>query len=104
MAPYIIKTPAWLKKISPKEMVWDMPQNGEPSVYLTFDDGPTPLVTPFVLEQLEKYDADATFFCVGNNVARHPGIYEYILQQGHATANHTYDHVSGWRTPDDLYL
>ena len=88
-------------------MIWDIPQrnaSGRPAVYLTFDDGPNPLATPFVLQQLEQYQAKATFFCVGNNVHLHKALYQQVLDRGHATANHTYDHVNGWKTGNDLYL
>jgi peptidoglycan/xylan/chitin deacetylase (PgdA/CDA1 family) len=104
MVKYWVKTPSWLKKLSPKEMLWDMPACAEPTVYITFDDGPHPTATPFVLEQLEKYNAAATFFCVGNNVIRYPDVYEKVLKGDHATGNHTFDHINGWKTPDELYL
>jgi peptidoglycan/xylan/chitin deacetylase (PgdA/CDA1 family) len=73
-------------------------------IYLSFDDGPHPEATPFVLAQLKKYNARATFFCIGNNVLKHPNIYESILQAGHRVGNHTYDHLNGWKTDDETYL
>jgi len=85
-------------------MIWDMPAGNEPTVYVTFDDGPHPTATPFVLEQLEKYNAQATFFCVGNNVSLYPHIYEQVLKAGHAVGNHTYDHLNGWKTSGEHYL
>ncbi|MCD6012414.1 MAG: polysaccharide deacetylase family protein [Flavipsychrobacter sp.] len=88
----------------PVGLVWDMPSTGEPTVYITLDDGPHPTATPFVLQELEKYDAKATFFCVGHNVTKYPAVYEQILQQGHATANHTFNHMNGWKTEDNIYL
>jgi peptidoglycan/xylan/chitin deacetylase (PgdA/CDA1 family) len=95
----------------PPKLVWDMPANAhgnqsaaEPTVYITFDDGPHPTATPFALEQLERYNAKATFFCVGNNVDKCPDIYRQLLQKGHATGNHTFDHVNGWKTDDSVYL
>lgn len=81
-----------------------MPVGKEPAVYLTFDDGPHPIVTPIVLELLAKHDAKATFFCVGNNVTQHPDIYDSVLEAGHTTGNHTYDHVNGWKTGNNDYL
>lgn len=102
MNQYWVKTPGWLKKLLPKQLVWDMPSGGEPTVYLTFDDGPHPTITPFVLEQLKEYDAKATFFCVGNNVSLYPDVYRQILSAGHATGNHTFDHVNGWKTEQYL--
>lgn len=74
--------------------VWKLnPQ--ENNVYLTFDDGPIPGITPWVLELLQKEDVQATFFCVGENVARHPVIYEQIIGQGHSVGNHTFNHLKG---------
>lgn len=67
------------------------------SVYLTFDDGPVPGPTEFVLDQLEKFQAKATFFCIGNNVIRHPGIFDRILKSGHTVGNHTFNHLNGWQ-------
>ena len=85
-------------------MIWDMPATGEPVVYLTFDDGPHPVATPFALDQLEQYNALATFFCVGNNVTRYPAIYQQVVDKGHTTGNHTFDHVNGWKTDNAKYL
>lgn len=73
-------------------------------LYLTFDDGPIPEVTPWVLEQLTRYNAKATFFAVGDNVARHRDVAEQIIVQGHRLANHTYHHLKGWNTPLESYL
>lgn len=64
----------------------------KPTIYITFDDGPHPLVTPFVLEELKKFNAKATFFCLGKNVKAYPTIYDQILEDGHAVGNHTFDH------------
>jgi len=74
------------------------------AVHLTFDDGPHPVITPFVLDLLKKYDVRATFFCIGNNVARYPEVYQSIIDAGHTIGNHTYDHKNGWKTPDSLYI
>lgn len=74
------------------------------SLYLTFDDGPIPVVTPWVLEQLEKYEAKATFFCVGANVQKYPAIYEQVLIGGHQVGNHTQQHSNGWTTSTQTYL
>ena len=73
-------------------------------MYLTFDDGPHETATPFVLDQLAQYNAKATFFCIGKNVATHPEIYQRILNEGHSTGNHTYNHVNGWKVSDEVYL
>lgn len=73
-------------------------------MYLTFDDGPLPEVTEFVLDRLQEYDARATFFCVGDNLRRHQAIGKRISRDGHALANHTFHHLSGWETPPVAYL
>jgi peptidoglycan-N-acetylglucosamine deacetylase len=102
MHKYFIKTPWIIKKIFPS-YVWNMPTD-EKNIYLSFDDGPHPEITPFVLEELKKYNAAASFFCLGNNVALYPEVYRQILEAGHATGNHTFNHPNGWETPLDAYL
>lgn len=76
-------------------LTWRLPTR-EKVLYLTFDDGPIPEVTPWVLEQLRGHDAKATFFCVGANVRKHPDIYRSVLEGGHRTGNHTEQHINGW--------
>lgn len=99
---YLTKTPGILKALY-KSCIWDLsPANN--TVYLTFDDGPHPEATPFILEQLKKYDAKGTFFCIGKNVVEHPGIYQQILEAGHSTGNHTHNHLNGWKTSTDKYI
>src|SRR5580692_6047300 len=98
---YLVKTPWWLKKIYPG-LVWQVP-GGEKVLYLTFDDGPHPEATPFVLDELKKYGARATFFCIGKNVQAYPPLYRRILVEGHRTGNHTQNHLNGWKTPDKKY-
>jgi peptidoglycan/xylan/chitin deacetylase (PgdA/CDA1 family) len=100
--PYFVKTPWWLKKIYPNR-IWDI-KTKEKTVYLTFDDGPHPIATPFVLDELKKHNAKATFFCIGKNVAASPEIYKRIIGEGHRTGNHTYNHFNGWKTNDEVYL
>jgi peptidoglycan/xylan/chitin deacetylase (PgdA/CDA1 family) len=73
-------------------------------VFLTFDDGPHPEITPWVLAELKKYDAKATFFCIGKNVVQYPDVYRQILAAGHATGNHTFSHVNGWKTSTADYI
>lgn len=99
---YFVKTPWWLRKLYPTA-VWAMPAT-EPVLYLTFDDGPHPEITPQVLSLLKQYNATATFFCVGDNVRKYPDTYRMIIDAGHAVGNHTYHHLNGWKTPDAAYL
>lgn len=102
MHKYFIKTP-WVAKKFFSSYIWDLPSNAN-EVYLTFDDGPHPTITPWVLDELKKYNACATFFCIGKNVEKHPAIYQRILIEGHAVGNHTYQHLNGWKTEDKNYL
>ena len=99
---YLVKTPLLLKKIYPSYL-WSI-NTKEKTLYLTFDDGPHPEITPFVLRQLKRYNALATFFCIGKNVVSHPGIYKEIINGGHSVGNHTYNHWNGWKTNNDDYL
>lgn len=99
---YFIKTPGWLKQIY-SSCTWQI-NTDEKIIYLSFDDGPHPLVTPFVLEMLEKYNAKATFFCIGKNVTGYPDVYKNVLAAGHAVGNHTFNHLNGWKTKKELYL
>ena len=99
---YLVKTPWWLRAIYPS-LVWRMP-NKSKVLYLTFDDGPHPTITPFVLDTLREYQAKATFFCIGKNVETYPGIYAQIMFEGHAVGNHTQHHVNGWKVSDEEYL
>lgn len=99
---YLTKTPWWLRALYPS-LVWRMPA-GEKKIYLTFDDGPHPVATPFVLDQLAAYGAKASFFCIGKNVAAEPDIYQRILAEGHAVGNHTQHHLNGWKTDDGEYI
>jgi peptidoglycan/xylan/chitin deacetylase (PgdA/CDA1 family) len=73
-------------------------------VYLTFDDGPHPRITPWVLDVLREYGVRATFFCVGENVSKYPEVYSRVVAEGHAVGNHTYNHLQGLRTATKLYL
>lgn len=99
---YLVKTPALLKKIYHR-CVWEMPAN-EKIIYLTFDDGPHPTATPFVLNCLKEYNAKATFFCIGKNVVEHPDVYQAILENGHRAGNHTHNHMNGWKVSDKEYF
>jgi peptidoglycan/xylan/chitin deacetylase (PgdA/CDA1 family) len=86
-----------------KNVIWNFPLENE-GVFLTFDDGPTPNVTTWVLEQLRKYNAKATFFCLAKNVEMHPDIFDMITADGHAVGNHTYSHIKGWGTDTTQYV
>ncbi len=96
------KTPWFLKKIASR-YVWNIPTN-EKIIYLTFDDGPTPKITEWVLDILNTYKAKATFFCIGKNVVNHPDIYKRILEENHCVGNHTHHHLKGWNTPVEKYI
>jgi peptidoglycan/xylan/chitin deacetylase (PgdA/CDA1 family) len=99
---YPITTPAFFRWLYPG-CLWEMPGDA-PCIYLTFDDGPDPEMTPFVLDMLADFGAKATFFCIGRNVAAHPELYERILREGHAVGNHTQHHLNGWKTDDEVYI
>ncbi len=102
---YLIKTPTWLQKFFP-DLLWRVPQKqpGEKILHLTFDDGPIPEITPWVLEILEKHAAKATFFVVGDNVRKHPQVFEKVKSAGHSIGNHTFNHLSGWKTDNKTYF
>lgn len=102
MKPYWIKTHFIIKKLFPN-LIWDIP-NKEKKIYLTFDDGPTPEITQWVLAELEKHHAKATFFCIGKNIAAHPEIFNTIIEKGHSIGNHTYNHLNGWKTKTEHYI
>lgn len=92
-----------LFRIMMRDCVWRK-KSKEKNIYLTFDDGPIPEVTPFLLDMLDEYGWKATFFCVGENVQKYPDIYQEILKRGHRTGNHTFNHLKGFRTPVDEYV
>jgi len=97
-----VKTNYFIKKIFPN-YVWDIPNN-ENKVFLTFDDGPIPEITEWTLEQLKKYDAKATFFCIGNNIEKYPEIFQKIIDDNHALGNHTFNHLNGWKNSTEDYI
>jgi peptidoglycan-N-acetylglucosamine deacetylase len=102
MRAYLVKTPRLLKAAY-ANCVWHINSNAN-SVYITFDDGPHPSITPFVLDELQKYNAKATFFCIGKNVALYPEVYKRILDEGHSVGNHTHNHLNGWKTENLEYF
>ena len=97
-----VKTPVVVKKMFPN-YVWEIPSVNK-NLYLTFDDGPTPEITEWVLDVLKKHNAKATFFCVGQNADKHPEILNRIINDGHAIGNHTYNHIKGWKHKTKEYL
>jgi len=99
---YFVKTPWLLKKIY-ADYLWSVPGK-EKILYLSFDDGPHPEATPFVLRELKKHNALATFFCIGKNVIEHSEVYKQILDEGHEVGNHTHNHLNGWKVSNDIYL
>ncbi len=99
---YLTKTPKWVGKLFTGS-IWNMPESDK-AIYLTFDDGPHPLITPFVLGELRKFDAKATFFCIGKNVEANKPVFNQVLSEGHAVGNHSFDHLDGWKTKTDDYV
>ena len=85
-------------------LLWEMPKTDEKTLYLTFDDGPHPLITPKVLEILRRFNAKATFFCIGNNVQKFPETFELLKKEGHSVGCHTFNHENGWKTKTDDYI
>ena len=97
-----VKTNKWIKMIF-NNLVWEIP-NSDKKIYLTFDDGPIPEVTEWVLDILKSEEIKATFFCIGDNIKRHPEVYKRILSEGHQTGNHTFNHLNGWKTETNHYI
>lgn len=95
------RPPKFFKRLLP-ELNWHMEDTD--AVYLTFDDGPNPLVTPWVMEQLDKYDAKATFFCIGKNAEQYPEIVQQLRDRGHSIGNHSYSHTKTIRLDCELYV
>ena len=98
-----IEQPPWFYRALFPGVIWRIPAKKK-CVYLTFDDGPIPEVTPWVLDILDKYGVKATFFCVGDNVRKHPDIYQMVLERGHRVGNHTFNHIQGIRFWTKNYL
>ncbi|WP_299098634.1 polysaccharide deacetylase family protein [uncultured Winogradskyella sp.] len=96
------KTPDFVKALFPN-FIWNINTKNK-EIYLTFDDGPTPEITNWVLDLLNKFDAKATFFCIGSNIDKHPDIFNTIIKEGHSIGNHTYNHLKGWKHKTKVYL
>lgn len=103
MSFYWVKTHRLVKWLFP-QFIWEVSSTDEKSIYLTFDDGPIPEATPLVLDLLNRFDAKATFFCIGDNIRKNPDIFQRIVNEGHAVGNHTQNHLNGWKTPTEKYL
>jgi peptidoglycan/xylan/chitin deacetylase (PgdA/CDA1 family) len=102
MSFYWIKTKQLIKKLF-CNYIWDLP-NTKNKIYLTFDDGPIPEITEWVLDELKKHEVKATFFCIGNNIQKHPKLFEKVIQEGHSIGNHTFNHLNGWKATTEEYL
>lgn len=96
------KTPRIVQRMFPKR-VWTFSKKSN-AVFLTFDDGPIPNITPWVIQELKKHDAKATFFCIGENIKKHPQIFRSLISEGHSIGNHTYNHLNGWKTNVSEYV
>lgn len=100
----LIEQPPLLYRLLFPEALWRLKRHGEKVVYLTFDDGPVPEVTPWVLDVLDEHNIKATFFMVGDNVARHPELYDEVLRRGHSVGNHTMHHLQGMKESAYRYM
>lgn len=100
---YFVKTPNIIKPLY-RDLIWKLPDGADKVVYLTFDDGPTPSITDKTLSLLADFDARATFFLVGQNVAKHPEYLNTYRKQGHSIGNHSFSHLNGWQTDTQKYL
>ncbi len=99
----LYSAPFWIRTLYPKSLTWRI-KTSLPEIFLTFDDGPIPEVTPLVINILKKYNIKATFFCVGENVQKYPEVFKLLTEDGHAIGNHTFHHVKAWKTDYKSYL
>lgn len=97
----LVRPPQLLRHIF-KDSLWRM-DKADPVIYLTFDDGPIPELTTWILDILKKHNIHATFFCVGENISKNPDIFERIVKEGHQVGNHTYNHIKGWKVSTTAY-
>lgn len=102
MKTYFHKTPTWLKKLYPS-LIWNF-KSDKKKVWLTFDDGPTDKLTQWILDCLDQFNARATFFCVGENLIKHPNLTNQMVEKGHVVANHSHNHLNGWKTDVESYV
>lgn len=99
---YFIHAPFFLRWYYPN-VTWNKSRQDK-KLYLTFDDGPIPEITPWILDTLNQYQVKATFFCVGENIKKHPEIFERLIREGHQVGNHTFHHLKGWKHSDEEYI
>ena len=99
---YLISIPWWLKRLHNKGLIWSRSTKHK-CIYLSFDDGPHPIITNFVLDTLKENDIKATFFCIGDNVLKYPETFERIVKEQHSIGNHTHNHLNGWKTDNIQY-
>jgi peptidoglycan/xylan/chitin deacetylase (PgdA/CDA1 family) len=102
MKKYFPRTPRFIMRFFSK-YTWRFPSKKK-EIFLTFDDGPTPEITEFVLSELKKHHAKATFFCIGKNIKNHPEVFSRIISDGHSIGNHTQNHLKGWKTNTEDYI
>jgi len=102
MNSIFVKIPKWVQRVF-KTKTWSI-RTTKKEIYLTFDDGPTPKITEWVLDQLEQYNAKSTFFSIGKNIEKYPAIFKKIIAKGHSIGNHTHNHLKGWKTSTTIYL
>ena len=98
---YFVNAPFFLRWYYP-EVTWNK-SRADRTLYLTFDDGPIPEITPWIIDTLARYNIKATFFCVGENIDKHPEIFKRLVDAGHRIGNHTYNHLKGWDHSDEEY-
>ena len=96
------KTPKLVQRMFPKR-IWTFPKESD-TVFLSFDDGPISTITPWVIRELKRYDAKATFFCIGENIQKYPAIFKTLISEGHGIGNHTFNHLNGWKTKVSDYV
>lgn len=98
----LVRPPQILRSLY-KPSIWRLKET-DPTIYLTFDDGPIPELTPWVLDVLKRFQVKATFFCVGENIIKHPDIFKRIIDEGHMVGNHTHNHLKGWQVSNEDYF
>ena len=102
MKAYLVKTP-WIVRAFFSKYIWKK-NSTEKEIYLTFDDGPIPVITPWVLQTLKKYQAKATFFSIGDNIKKYPEIFAQVVKENHRIGNHTFNHLRGSKTDNQIYF